>query len=98
MRCWGILSLLWFVGLSEGMKNKDSFSNLATLGAGCFWCVEAVFQQIEGVENVQSGYSGGNSKKPTYKEVCSGKSNHAEVIQIKFNSKILNLDIHREAT
>ncbi|MGC8887383.1 MAG: peptide-methionine (S)-S-oxide reductase MsrA [Verrucomicrobiia bacterium] len=60
-------------------------TELATLGGGCFWCMEAVFQQIRGVISVTSGYSGGFTKNPTYKEVCEGNTGHAEVIQIKFN-------------
>lgn len=59
---------------------------LATFGAGCFWCVEAIFQSLKGVETVVSGYSGGAIKDPTYREVCSGKSGHAEVIQIAFDA------------
>ncbi|HEX8198747.1 MAG TPA: peptide-methionine (S)-S-oxide reductase MsrA [Pyrinomonadaceae bacterium] len=58
---------------------------IATLGAGCFWCVEAVFDDLKGVEDVVSGYSGGEIKNPTYRDVCSGSTGHAEVIQIKFN-------------
>lgn len=58
----------------------------ATLGAGCFWCVEAVFQNLKGVESVVSGYTGGKVKNPTYKEVCSGLTGHAEVAQITFDS------------
>jgi len=58
---------------------------IATLGAGCFWCVEAVFDDLKGVEDVISGYSGGEIKNPTYRDVCSGSTGHAEVIQIKFN-------------
>ncbi len=65
----------------------ESNQNLetATLGAGCFWCVEAVFDDLKGVEDVVSGYSGGEVKNPTYRDVCSGSTGHAEVIQIKFN-------------
>jgi peptide-methionine (S)-S-oxide reductase len=58
---------------------------MATFGAGCFWCVEAVFQQLEGVISVVSGYEGGHVKKPTYKEVCSGLTGHAEVIQVTYD-------------
>ena len=58
---------------------------IATLGAGCFWCVEAVFDDLKGVTDVVSGYSGGEIENPTYREVCSGSTGHAEVIQIKFN-------------
>jgi peptide-methionine (S)-S-oxide reductase len=57
----------------------------ATLGAGCFWCVEAVFDDLKGVEDVVSGYTGGKVKNPTYREVCSGLTGHAEVVQIKFD-------------
>jgi peptide-methionine (S)-S-oxide reductase len=57
----------------------------ATLGAGCFWCVEAVFDDLKGVEDVISGYSGGRRENPTYQQVCAGATGHAEVIQIKFN-------------
>lgn len=57
----------------------------ATLGAGCFWCVEAVFDDLKGVEDVVSGYSGGHTENPTYREVCSETTGHAEVTQIKFN-------------
>ena len=57
----------------------------ATLGAGCFWCVEAVFDDLKGVADVVSGYSGGHTENPTYKEVCSETTGHAEVAQIKFN-------------
>jgi peptide-methionine (S)-S-oxide reductase len=57
----------------------------ATLGAGCFWCVEAVFDDLKGVADVESGYAGGKVKNPTYREVCSGLTGHAEVVQIKFD-------------
>jgi peptide-methionine (S)-S-oxide reductase len=57
----------------------------ATLGAGCFWCVEAVFDDLRGVEDVVSGYSGGHAENPTYRQVCDGTTGHAEVIQIKFD-------------
>lgn len=58
---------------------------VATFGAGCFWCVEAVFQQMEGVESVVSGYAGGHVPNPTYKEVCNGTTGHAEVAQITYD-------------
>ena len=57
----------------------------ATFGAGCFWCIEAVFQDLAGVESVVSGYMGGKIKNPTYREVCSGRTGHAEVAQITYN-------------
>lgn len=65
----------------EQAKNLET----ATFGAGCFWCVEAVFQQLKGVESVVSGYSGGNTPNPSYEEVCTGGTNHAEVCQITYD-------------
>ena len=59
----------------------------ATLGAGCFWCVEAVFEELEGVTSVVAGYAGGRTKNPSYDEVCSGTTGHAEVIQITFDPR-----------
>ena len=57
----------------------------ATLGGGCFWCVEAVYQRVEGVLSVKPGYAGGHVKNPTYKEICTGQTGHAEVAQIEFD-------------
>ncbi len=62
----------------------------ATFGAGCFWCVEAVFQQIEGVQQVVSGYTGGKVKDPTYREVCGGRTGHAEVAQITYDPGVVS--------
>ncbi|MDO7740895.1 MAG: peptide-methionine (S)-S-oxide reductase MsrA, partial [Flavobacteriales bacterium] len=64
-----------------------------TLGAGCFWCVEAVFDRIEGVESVTSGYMGGHVKNPAYREVCNGTTGHAEVIQVSFNPDVVSLSL-----
>ena len=64
----------------------------ATFGTGCFWCTEAIFQQLEGVEKVTSGYSGGAVKDPTYKEVCSGKTGHAECLNIVYDSSKITFD------
>ena len=62
----------------------------ATLGSGCFWCIEAIFQRLKGVKSVVSGYSGGNVNNPTYKDVCSGQTGHAEVVQITFDPTIIS--------
>jgi len=67
-------------------KNQD----VATFGAGCFWCVEAIFQDLKGVTDVVSGYSGGQVKNPTYAEVCTGNTGHAEVCQIHFDPQIIS--------
>ncbi|MEW6362557.1 MAG: peptide-methionine (S)-S-oxide reductase MsrA [Acidobacteriota bacterium] len=69
--------------------NNDNFET-ATLAAGCFWCVEAVFDDLEGVTDVVSGYSGGHKENPTYAEVCTGETGHAEVVQITFDPKIIS--------
>lgn len=64
----------------------------AVFGAGCFWCVEAVFQELKGVYSVESGYAGGDYANPTYKEVTSGKTGHAEVARIKYDPKIISYE------
>jgi peptide-methionine (S)-S-oxide reductase len=61
-----------------------------TLGGGCFWCLEAVFDQLKGVTDVVSGYAGGQVKKPTYKQVCTGMTGHAEVVQITFDPDVVS--------
>jgi peptide-methionine (S)-S-oxide reductase len=63
---------------------------IATLGAGCFWCVEAVFDALIGAESVESGYSGGHTENPTYKEVCGETTGHAEVVQITFDENVIS--------
>ena len=62
-------------------------SEMATLGGGCFWCLEAVFEQMAGVESVVSGYCGGDTAEPTYAAVCGGRTGHAEVVQITFDTR-----------
>lgn len=62
----------------------------ATLAAGCFWCVEAVFDDLKGVEDVVSGYAGGHTEKPTYRQVCDGNTGHAEVAEIKFDPSVIS--------
>lgn len=77
------------LSLSFEKEEKMSQMETITLAGGCFWCIEAVYNSLEGVESVESGYSGGNTLNPTYKEVCEGNTNHAEVVHIKYNpSKI----------
>jgi len=63
----------------------DNNLQTATFGAGCFWCVEAVFERLDGVDSVVSGYMGGETENPTYHDVCSGTTGHAEVVQIRFD-------------
>ncbi|MEK7431899.1 MAG: peptide-methionine (S)-S-oxide reductase MsrA [Cyanobacteriota bacterium] len=68
-----------------------------SLGAGCFWCVEAIFQRFNGVKKVESGYMGGKIENPTYKQVCTGTTGHAEIIKIDFDNEIITLDDILEA-
>ncbi|MBL0342605.1 MAG: peptide-methionine (S)-S-oxide reductase MsrA [Bacteroidetes bacterium] len=69
---------------------SNSLKDTATLGSGCFWCTEAIFQSLNGVESVVSGYSGGITENPDYKQVCTGQSGHAEVVQVVYDPKLLS--------
>lgn len=71
------------------MSNK---LETATLGAGCFWCVEAIFQDLAGVQRVVSGYAGGAVENPTYQQVCTGTTGHAEVVQITFDPEVISFE------
>ena len=72
--------------MSEKIKNLE----LATLGGGCFWCLEAVFQRVRGVDSVFSAYAGGHVTNPTYEQVCTGKTGHAEIVEIYFDPEVLS--------
>ena len=75
-------------GVSEQMDNLQK----ATFGSGCFWCTEAIFERLNGVKSVVSGYSGGKVENPTYEEVCTGTTGHAEVTQITYNPEVISFD------
>jgi len=77
---------------AKNMDTTKSTTDTATFGAGCFWCVEAQFQLLDGVISVQSGYSGGDIKNPAYKEVCTGRTGHAEVCQIVYDTTKLSFE------
>jgi peptide-methionine (S)-S-oxide reductase len=64
----------------------------ATFGGGCFWCVEAAFKPLDGVDSVTSGYAGGHTDDPTYKEVCSGSTGHAEVVQVEYDQELISYE------
>jgi len=83
--------ILGFI-LAETEKNTIKTFEQATFGAGCFWCVEAVFEQLEGVIDVRSGYTGGTTENPTYEDICTGKTGHAEVIQIDFDPSLISYE------
>ena len=86
-----IITLLFLFYSTTFSQKGNTMNHLekATLGAGCFWCVEAVFERLDGVTSVVAGYAGGTTVKPTYEQVCTGKTGHAEVAQVTFDpSKI----------
>ena len=70
---------------NETARGEPAQTEVATFGAGCFWCVEAVFLQLDGVVSVESGYSGGTAPEPTYEQICTGKTGHAEVCRISYD-------------
>lgn len=80
------------VAVESGSSATSSSIDTITLGGGCFWCVEAVYEELEGVIKVESGFSGGNVKNPSYREVCTGRTGHAEVAQIIFDSTKTSFD------
>lgn len=76
----------------SGSTNSPAKLQTATFGGGCFWCAEAVFQRIPGVKSVVSGFAGGTTANPSYEEVCTGTTGHAEVIQIQFDPAVISYD------
>lgn len=80
------------VKFESEQKNPNATIDTATFGMGCFWCSEAIFLQLTGVQSVTSGYSGGQVANPTYKEVCSGLTGHAEVVQVAYNPSVVSYD------
>jgi len=78
--------------MSQTVTNSQA-NEVITVGGGCFWCTEAVFEQLKGVEKVESGYSGGTVPNPTYEQVCAGDTGHAEVSQITFDPKVVSLKV-----
>ena len=83
-----LIIILLFMATLEGMSQSNK-NEVAILGAGCFWCVEAVFEELQGVVSVESGYIGGTVENPTYKQICTGNTGHAEVARVTFNPEIL---------
>jgi peptide-methionine (S)-S-oxide reductase len=83
-----LIIILYFMAISEGNAQSTN-KEVAVLGAGCFWCIEAVFQELKGVESVESGYMGGTVDNPTYEQVCTGTTGHAEVARITFDPGVI---------
>ncbi|MTH17580.1 peptide-methionine (S)-S-oxide reductase MsrA [Flavobacterium sp. LC2016-01] len=88
-----LLICLFTLSLNGFSQNKKA-SNLETitLGGGCYWCVEAVYENLDGVKSVVSGFSGGNVPNPTYEEVCTGETGHAEVVQITYDKNVTDIN------
>ena len=86
------ISILFGVILAQTENNKEQNLELATFGAGCFWCVEAVFEGLDGVIDVKAGYAGGYTENPTYEDICTGNTGHAEVIQIEYHPAIVSYE------
>jgi peptide-methionine (S)-S-oxide reductase len=86
-----ILIFSLFISILYGERSMKEIQK-ATFGAGCFWCVEAVFERLDGVVDVIPGYSGGHKKNPTYREICTGRTGHAEVAQITFDTRIITFN------
>ena len=88
------MKLLLALSLIFNLQNNDMSNNQneIVLGGGCFWCVEAVFEGVKGVENITSGYSGGKIKNPSYKEVSRSLTNHAEVCKLTYNKETISLE------
>jgi peptide-methionine (S)-S-oxide reductase len=88
-----LLICLFALSLNGFAQNKKA-SNLETitLGGGCYWCVEAVYENLDGVKSVVSGFSGGNVANPTYEEVCTGETGHAEVVQITYDKTVTDIN------
>jgi peptide-methionine (S)-S-oxide reductase len=86
------LTCLAVIAQNTKPKSMNEELEIATLGSGCFWCTEAFFLRLKGVESVVSGYSGGKVKNPTYREVCTGLTGHAEVVQVKFKPNLISYE------
>src|ERR1043165_5070573 len=87
-----LLSLFTAMTLQAAESKPASKTELATMGGGCFWCTEAVIERLPGVKKVMSGYAGGHVKNPSYEEVCTGTTGHAEVIQVEFDPAVISYE------
>ena len=85
-----LILLISLLSFTDNMNQKNRTMETATFGGGCFWCTEAIFKELKGVESVTSGYSGGEIINPSYREVCTGRTGHAEVVEIEFDPEIVS--------
>ena len=81
-----------FKTMNETLPNKTAIMDTATFGAGCFWCTEAQFQQLKGVQKVESGYMGGSVHNPSYRAVCTGTTGYAEVTNVYYDASVISFD------
>lgn len=88
-----LLSSVNLAFLEDYNMSEQKNNELATFGGGCFWCTEAIFQELEGVVSVEAGYAGGQKEFPTYEEVCAGATGHAEIIRIEYDPKKINFEL-----
>ncbi|WP_203418280.1 MULTISPECIES: peptide-methionine (S)-S-oxide reductase MsrA [Flavobacterium] len=87
-----LLICLFALSLNGISQNKKANLETITLGGGCYWCVEAVYENLDGVKSVVSGFSGGKVANPTYEEVCTGETGHAEVVQITYDKNVTDIN------
>lgn len=92
LSCLLLTGTLFSQNNNTSKKMTQSNIETITLGGGCYWCIEAVYQNLKGVKSVVSGFSGGKKANPSYEEVCSGTTGHAEVVQITFDKNVTNID------
>lgn len=85
-----LYSIILLLSVTMNMNAQSNKEEVAILGAGCFWCVEAVFEELQGVKKVESGYMGGHVDNPTYKAVCTGTTGHAEVAKVTFDPSVVS--------
>jgi len=85
-----LIILLTVLGEQSTAQSKSATMEIATIGGGCFWCTEAIYKELKGVVSVTSGYSGGEIVNPSYREVCTGRTGHAEVIEIEFDPAVIS--------
>jgi len=92
--CLPLVAALFAAGAATGFSQSmnTNHTELATFGGGCFWCMEAEFQRIPGVKTVASGFAGGTTPNPSYEDVCTGETGHAEVTQIEFDPQKVSYD------
>ncbi len=94
-RCFVLIAVSCLLGLAGATTvsgAEDSQTKTATFGGGCYWCVEAVFQRIEGVSNVRPGFMGGRNANPTYQQVLTGRTGHVEVIQLEYDPSVVSFE------